>query len=155
MHRAVTLLHPSSNLNAWPRHAMICLKSSLSSKSEDRAMPTAYVPARRKLKQSAQGRLLSSASRACRELVALSAFSRLPRAYPGFGNRAFRLIGVGAGVGQKWIAITSTATAGGHRLALLQCLKAAGAHSGSDVLAAILAWARRRRRRHRKIGQRE
>src|SRR6266403_5884470 len=97
----------------------------------------------------------SSASRACREPKALSAFSRLPRAYPGFGNRALRLIGVGAGVGQKWIAITSTATAGGHRLALLQCLKAAGAHSGSDVLAAILAWARRRRRRHRKIGQRE
>src|SRR5260370_8981035 len=123
MHRAVPLLHPSSNLNPWPRHAMICLKSSLSSKSEDRAMPIAYVPARRKLKQSAQGRLLSSSSRACREPVALSAFSRLPRAYPGFGNRALRLIGVGAGVGQKWIAITSAATAGGHPLALLQVFK--------------------------------
>src|SRR5258706_11597651 len=112
-------------------------------------------PLAEKLKQSAQGRLLSSASGVCREPKALWVFSRFPRAYPGFGNRALRLIGVGAGVGQKWIAITSTATAGGHRLALLQCLKAAGAHSGSDVLAAILAWARRRRRRHRKISQRE
>src|SRR5258708_39224000 len=132
MHRAVTLLHPSSNLNAWPRHAMICLKSSLSSKSEDRAMPIAYVPARRKLKQSAQGRLLSSSSRACREPVALSAFSRLPRAYPGFGNRALRLIGVGAGVGQKWIAIPSGATTGGHCLTLLQSLKAEGEHARGD-----------------------
>src|SRR5260370_20228173 len=95
-------------------------------------------PLAEKLKQSAQGRLLSSASRACREPVALSAFSRLPRAYAGFGNRALRLIGVGAGVGQKWIAITSAATAGGHRLTLLQRLKAAAAQSGSDALPPLL-----------------
>jgi len=49
----------------------------------------------------------------------------------------------------KWIAVTGAATAGGDRLALLQSLKAAGAHSGSDVLAAMLIWARRRGRRHR------
>src|SRR5258708_34693206 len=83
-------------------------------------------------KQSAQGRLLSSASRACREPVALSAFSRLPRAYAGFGNRSLRLIGVGAGVGQKGIAITSAATTGGHCLTLLQSLKAEGEHARGD-----------------------
>jgi hypothetical protein len=66
-----------------------------------------------------------------------------------------RLIGVGAGVGQERIAVTSAATAGGHRLALLHGLKAAGAHSGSDVLAAILTRASPRGRRHRNIGQRQ
>jgi len=35
-------------------------------------------------RQSAQGKLLSSAWRACRERTALSAFNRLLRAYPGF-----------------------------------------------------------------------
>src|SRR6267154_971849 len=125
----------------------------IESDSEERKLRNTYCVSARSPKSSSS--LLSSASRACREPMALSAFSRLPRAYAGFGNRALRLIGVGAGVGQKWIAITSAATAGGHRLTLLQRLKAAGAHSGSDVLAAILAWARRRRRRHRKIGQRE
>src|SRR4030088_3373426 len=67
-----------------------------------------------------------------------------------FRKRMLRLIGVGAaGIGQQWIAVTSAAPAGGHRLALLHGLKAAGAHSGSDVLAAILTRARRRGRCHR------
>src|SRR5712691_1505547 len=75
--------------------------------------------------------------------------------YHVFWMRMLRLIGVGAGVGQERIAVTTAATAGGHRLALLHGLKAAGAHSGSDVLAAILTRARPRRRRHRDIGQRQ
>ena len=83
------------------------------------------------------------------EDAALSIPNWLLRAkYHAFWKRMLRLIGVGAaGVGQEWIAVTSAATAGGHRLALLHGLKAAGAHSGSDVLAAIFT--RRRWRRHR------
>ena len=76
--------------------------------------------------------------------------------YHAFWKRMLRLIGVGAAsVGQEGIAVTSAATAGGHRLALLHGLKAARAHSGSDVLSAILVLGRRRRRRHRDIGQRQ
>jgi hypothetical protein len=126
-----------------------------SDSEQRRSNAIAYVPVRRKAQAVCARQTAVERIAGLREPMALSAFSRLPRAYPGFGNRVLRLIGVGAGVGQKWIAITSAATTGGHRLTLLQCLKAAGAHSGSDVLAAILAWARRRRRRHRKISQRE
>jgi hypothetical protein len=105
-----------------------------------------------RLKQSAQGRLLSyrEFSREQCGLILLILNWLLRAKYHAFWKRVLRLIGVGAaGVGQEWIAVTSAATAGGHSLALLHGLKAAGAHSGSDVLAAILTRARRRRRCHR------
>ena len=60
-----------------------------------------------------------------------------------------------AGVGQKWIPVTTAAAAGRHRLTLLHGRKAAGAHSGSNVLSAIFTCARRRRRRHRDKSQRK
>src|ERR1700716_1013813 len=64
------------------------------------------------------------------------------------------LIGIGvAGIGQERIAITIAAASRGHHPALLQCVKAAASHGGSDVLAAILP--RRRRRRHRDKRERE
>jgi hypothetical protein len=109
-----------------------------------------------KFKQSAQGRLLSPHREFSREQYALLILNWLLRAeYHSFWKRMLRLIGVGAGVGQEWIAVTSAAATGGHRLTLLHSLKAAGAHSGSGVLPAILVLRRRRRRRHRYIGQRQ
>jgi len=108
-----------------------------------------------KFKQSAQGRLLSTVWQAQPGTAwSLLLFNCFLRAYRAFRNGMLRLVGIGvAGVDKEWIAIASAAASGGHRLALLHGLKAAGAHSGSDVLAAILTRARRRRRRHRNISQ--
>src|SRR5260370_22691013 len=110
-----------------------------------------------KFRQSAQGRLPSPHREFSREQYVSLMLNWLLRAnYHSFWKRMLRLIGVGAGVGQEWIAVTSAAATGGHRLTLLHGLKAAGAHSGSDVLPAILVLRRRRRRRrHRNIGQRQ
>jgi hypothetical protein len=70
--------------------------------------------------------------------------------------RVLRLIGIGAhGVHQGWISVTIAAATGGHRLTLFHGIKAAGAHSRSDVLATILVRTRRRRRCHRYKSQRK
>ena len=139
-------------------HTTIRSKWSLSLTSEDRTMllNVYMLGIVDKFRQSAQGRLPSPHREFSREQYVSLMLNWLLRAkYRSFWKRMLRLIGVGAGVGQEWIAVTSAAPTGGHRLTLLHALKAAGAHPGSDVLPAILVLRRRRWRRYRYIGQRQ